>query len=439
MRDFSSFRSLFTQLASKKFLNEKTSAFFFYENTILSFKTIVEQYTGKKMFATVVNRSENYPPIHRTFFSLEWEETGYKIDAGATDYEKNRAELKGKGEFLERLSSFVPVGLLKKYGSDRKKIADNIQKKFLAKKFLTFGYVLVPYYEIFYGLKSERKTKSQITTNGCAGHFDKKQATVNALMELIQRDSFLMYWLNSISPKHINVKEYSKKSSRIKKLVDDFEKYNLKYYFLDTTSDIKVPTCCCILVDTRNGRHVVSLGASSGFDAEECLLSAACEAISISSSKKKGMFTFKNDYVPFSDKNIGRIERISIYDSVEEFKKMNFFIDSKESISVEDFISVSGTLLDVLDTTQKKYLYLKNLFKLRCNENKNYEILIYSIDNDLLDYFGYYVVRVMCKGLYSLYLNESFADPQHPRLKEFVKNKNLEKFAKLNIWPHPFP
>ncbi len=439
MKNFHPIRSLFGQLVLKKFFNKDSLGFFFYENTRLTFKNIVEEHTGVKISAPIVNRSENYPPLHRAFFSFEHKETNYKIDAGAADYDKNMSELKGKGEFLERFSMYAPIGLLKKYGPDKNMMKEKVQKKLLAKKLLTFGYTFVPYNEIYYGLKGENKTQSQITTNGCAGHFDKKQAVVSALLELIQRDSFLVYWLNSIAPKHINVQEYAKKNTKIKKLIDDLERYHLNYYFLDITSDIEVPTCCCVILDRRNGRHVIGLGASSGFDSEGCLMSAATEAISVLSSKKEVVFSFKKDYVPFTDKAIGRTERITLYDSVEESKKMKFFIESTESISVEDFVSISGVISSIPDDVHKKQSYLKKIFKKRHKDNKMYEILTYSVNNDLLDYYGYYVIRVMCKGLYNLYLTESFADPHHPRLKEFVKNRKLEKFAKLNIWPHPFP
>jgi hypothetical protein len=37
-----------------------------------------------------------------------------------------------------------------------------------------------------------------------------------------------------------------------------------------------------------------------------------------------------------------------------------------------------------------------------------------------------------------MYLREGFANPNHPRLDEFIRAKKIEKIAKRNTFPHPF-
>jgi ribosomal protein S12 methylthiotransferase accessory factor YcaO len=223
-------------------------------------------------------------------------------------------------------------------------------------------------------------------------------------------------------------------------MVGKIKDYNLKYYFLDITSDIGVPVCVCVLITQSETGERVSIGAGAGFSAEQILSSAFSEAISIMNYIHGiSPITLHKKYEPFTDSKIDRDMRIRLYCNNEMFEKFKFFISSKETVSVEDFITVGKTISVPANDTRSQLVYLKKIFRERYKENKDYDVFVYKIKNKLLEEFDYKVVRIVCDGLYSLYLNENFADPNHPRLKEFVKNKGLEKVAKLNIWPHPFP
>jgi len=385
-----------------------------------------------------------------------------RVSCGAYDIQSNSSEvatadglalsrIRAQGEFMERLSSIFPLKEFISNDFNPSIVFKKIPVHLYAKKLFSFGYKKVHSTQIYYGLFGQNKKeiyskiKYQPTTSGGAGHFNKRTAILNGLLELIQRDGFLVYWLNTISPRRIDVDSYlmntnssSDSMNALTKLVSDFKKYNLEYHFLDITSDITVPTACCILItDSPTGRRV-ALGASSGFDGVVPLISAATEATSVLESIFfKEPFILKKNYKPFSDESIKRNERLCLYTTDEMVKQITFFFSNPESISVDEWMAVSKNKLE--NNTKKSLQYLKKIFKDRARYNSDYEVSIYEIQNPLLTYFNYTVVRVFCNGLYSLYLDESFGNPNHPRLAEFVKNKKLEASAKLNPWPHPFP
>ena len=202
-----------------------------------------------------------------------------------------------------------------------------------------------------------------------------------------------------------------------------------------------MPTCVCVLVsDSPTGKRIV-LGSASGFNGEDILASAAMESLVVLNwNYFSEPLILSDPYIPFSDARIGRDARLSIYLNDENFKKFVFFISSTESITLENFTTCNNALSGVpLEDSKGQLSYLKKMFKQKYKENKEYDVLVYEVKNRLLDTFDYRVVRVICRALYPLYLNENLADPEHPRLKEFVKAKGLEKEAVLNIWPHPFP
>jgi thiazole/oxazole-forming peptide maturase SagD family component len=408
---------------------------------------------------TVVKRrlNNNFPQLLSTSFSVF--NRCFNVSANSSDLYTERGKklsgLKARGEFLERLSAYLPLDILKKNDFDLDKTIKTLPKSLPAKKLFSYGSQKVHPARVFYSLrnnfsKNTQGLNYQPTTNGGAGHFIYKQAVLNGLLELIQRDAFLMYWMNSISPKKIDANKYLEENglnndtviNDLRLLLNDFKKYNLTCHFLDITSDIAVPAVCCVLISDSPEGEKVALGASAGFNPCSNLLSSATEATSVFSSNYfKEAFVLDDKHIPFQDKKIGRNERLRLYMNSENYKHFDFFVKNEKTISVEDWASLQGVAPAQYlgDNVQSNLSYLKKLFNARKKTNSAYEVLIYKIQNKLLEKFDYIVVRVLCDALYSLYLNERFADPKHPRLAEFIKNKNLESEAKLNIWPHPFP
>ncbi|HEY4488436.1 MAG TPA: YcaO-like family protein, partial [Candidatus Paceibacterota bacterium] len=101
------------------------------------------------------------------------------------------------------------------------------------------------------------------TTSGCAGHFTREEALLSALLELIERDGFLIYWLNMLSPRVIEVARSPDPS--IRRLLAYLERYRIRPYFLDTTTDIGIPSLVCVVVDELSGSRI-GIGGACGFD-----------------------------------------------------------------------------------------------------------------------------------------------------------------------------
>lgn len=410
--------------------------------------------------------NNNFPQFTSTSVSAKFHELSVK--SVSLEYEKyiNKgiSNIKAKGEFLERLSVMLPVDIFSKRSDLRKNIDSLISKKVFFKNVFNFGYKRIDIKYVYYGLRHGSVLATsylwQVTTNGCAGHFSKKKALNSAILELIQRDSFLVYWLNTISPKIIDIESFKENNKDLEKdspafsflqMLEDLEKYNIKYYFLDITSDIEVPAVCCVLVSetTGKGEKKISLGAGCGFGGVRDLTSACLEGLSMLpyAFYNHDNFNLKKDsYIPFKDAKIDKDQRLLIYQKPEMYKEFEFFISSKSTINLEDWTTVNGYISEkgfdisrLVNDTDYQLKYLKSIFEKRTASNPDYNLYFYNIKNKILSNFEYYAVRVICFALYQVYLNENHAKPDHPRIKEFVKNKGLEKEAKLNIWPHPFP
>lgn len=461
MLNFNSRHSVLVDGIVSKALSDKYFGGYFDFSADKEFIAFVKKYTDLDASIFTERLNNNFPQLQNTRISTKI--VDYVVTAGSTDIAteegKKLINLKARGEFLERLSSSFPLDEVTKNKGNKEALTLFSQKELFAKKLFSFGYKKIKAQYVYYVLPRTKEKNGtylrQPTTNGGAGHFDYTKAVVNGLLETIERDAFLVYWLNTISPKKIDVDSYLAQESKtpsetfksLGRMVKDFKKYKIEYYFLDITSDIDVPVVCCvIIVDSPTGKRI-SLGSSAGFDIVDTILASATEATSIASANYfKDPYVLNEPYIPFEDNAIGRSERLRLYTTDNMFTKASFLIKNTDTVSIEDWSTVEGRILargytsSSLDgNTKNIFTYLKQIFKERSQHNKDYEVVVYQIKNKLLKHFNYKVVRVFCDALYSIYLNENYADPHHPRLKEFIKNKGLEKIAKLNTSPHLFP
>ncbi len=386
------------------------------------------------------NLDASLPRFGTLAFKLDFGE--YQITASA--FEEDWALLfnKTSGEFLERVSSYLPLDLWKKVSFKKEDVGPFLDgKKIKVKKVLTLGNARIPAEDIYWGLVGHRKNS---TTSGTAGHFNYAQALINAWLELVERDSFLVHWLNTISPQRISLENFFKVASsanvnQLKELIEKCKRYKLEVYFLDITSDIKVPVCCAVIISRSSTDIKVTVGASAGFDAAQILLSSLREALSVLTFNYKNEPFYFNEQIPKEKQNIKRKERLSQVFSEKNFNKVSFLIENSREINVETWIETEISTVNKIPSRADILSYLKKIFSEKKKENNAYSVYSFNLENSLISFFNYKVIRVICYGLYPLFLDEKLSDLNHPRLKEFVHSKGYGTVAKINTWPHLFP
>jgi thiazole/oxazole-forming peptide maturase SagD family component len=268
------------------------------------------------------------------------------------------------------------------------------------------------------------------TTNGGAGHFTKAKATICALYEHIQRDGFLLYWLNSISPKRIT--EALRRSPLVKPTIEYFERYGFTVHLLDTTTDIGVPTITAIIVDTSPDRNTIGIGSATGFSLSSIAISALHEALMIAGYQrriiqKSGIFKLPESYVPFADKTVGQEQRIALWCGPEMYQKLLFFLTGEEQCDT--------TYLDDRQfmSSEEELMYLLSLLK-----RAHCSVYAYEVKHNVLTQIGYHVVKTIVPPLVPMYLREDLATVSASRIKTFAKYMGVAP-NDLNPLPHPFP
>ncbi|MFJ3611924.1 MULTISPECIES: TOMM precursor leader peptide-binding protein [Streptomyces] len=115
----------------------------------------------------------------------------------------------------------------------------------------------------------------QESSNGCASGGSLEEAVYFGLMEVVERDAFLLAWYGQVPLREIDPVTSARRSTR--HMVDRLAMYGYRARFFDTRIGFPIPvvTACAERVDGSTGR--MCFGAGAGLDPESALDSALCE------------------------------------------------------------------------------------------------------------------------------------------------------------------
>lgn len=348
---------------------------------------------------------------------------------------QDRATFVAQAELLERLSTWLPLDSAVKLAFNKKKIGEEFPKEIRLQSVLGRRSLLAPVSEVYWGIAQDKSIPYHVTTSGTATHTTYDRAVLHAWLELIERDAFFVHWLQGISPKHIDTAKLEEEDASFRDKLKQLREAQHTLYILDITTDIAVLTCLALLIVQTEKGYSFGVSAKTSFDAKSAIVNSVMDAVAVAYSVEGvAPYILPESYVPFKDQTITKEKRLALYKTKEAIENASFLWSSSESISYEDFrASVSG-----VDNVKAELRYLQEIFKKRYREDARYDVFEYTCRNKLLSFFGFHVVRVICRGLYPIYLTESFASPDHPRLEEFARYKGLENTVRITTFPHPF-
>ena len=149
----------------------------------------------------------------------------------------------------------------------------------------TWGYslrdrrpVLVPEQLVFYLDRRPYKKFVQECSNGCASGSCVEEAILHAMLELLERDAFLLAWYGGARLPEIDMSTCKDPSIRFMR--DRIARLGYEMRLFDQRADLPVPTVIAV-AERRDGQPgTLCFGAGAGFDPEEAVHSAMSETAS---------------------------------------------------------------------------------------------------------------------------------------------------------------
>jgi ribosomal protein S12 methylthiotransferase accessory factor len=285
-----------------------------------------------------------------------------------------------------------------------------------------------------YRLAEGEPILKQRNTSGSGGMFTREEAILSGLYELIQRDGFLVHWLNRIAPPHIDPASF--RSEKVRELFAVCNRYGIEAHVVDITSDIGVPAMAAVLIDTYGKGPAVTVGGGCGPDPEQAAERAMAEALGVRywlrNAMEQSVYDLPEGYEPFFTGGLDQKTRLIYWGNPGMEKEIRFFLSGK-SLSIQD--------VPVYEWQGNKGPKgeLDSLLKLFSGRGDGYEVFCYEAKDTVLDVLGYASVSVSVPALLPLYLDETKAPLGKPRIREAAIAMGYESSASINPIPHPFP
>ncbi|MFD6229285.1 TOMM precursor leader peptide-binding protein [Streptomyces sp. NPDC060232] len=134
---------------------------------------------------------------------------------------------------------------------------------------------LVPEILTYYHAPGLENRFVQESSNGCASGGSLAEAAYFGLMEVVERDAFLLTWYGRQPLPEIDPASSSRRSTRA--MVDRLAMYGYRARFFDTRITFPVPVVTAVAERFDGGPGRMCFGAGAGLDPESALASALCE------------------------------------------------------------------------------------------------------------------------------------------------------------------
>ena len=403
-----------------------------------------------------VSRIANYNDDPKVFTYVAYYKTRNKNNShssSGTSFNQKKALIKALGEAIERycLDSVDKKNLITASVSElntphldpfnipsfsKNQLSKKSFKQFIFTKNTKFrwvqGYsdtgqkkVLIPaqlVYTSYTPLPNEPYIRFPISTGGAA-HRSFNQALYTGICEIIERDSFMIHYLNKLSAPIVDIQKMQSKSLR--QILSILERYKLKLTVFDMTTDLHVPVYMAILLDKTGNGPAVSVGLKAGFHVVDSLIGAIEESLMVRTWVRDKFIYGDNPFeMPKTIKTIDQRAYFWLKPNAIEYLK--FLFESKQDKKVE-----------ILSIDNEDYLS-----KVTSLLNKT-GLHIYYVDitQKEIKKAGFTVLKVFVPELYPLYFDEEYPYLGLSRLYQvpvtlgvFPKPKSESEFNRI---PHP--
>ncbi|HEX6976867.1 MAG TPA: YcaO-like family protein [Patescibacteria group bacterium] len=416
-------------------------------NLVESFERTRQHYDEPKFWfysATLSDKNLTHDGLH---FSSN--------SSGVSFFSQKMAVLKALVEALERYSNFAffqkDVDFTGTYSDvktsainprlfvyfSEKQLHINEYKKFLIDEKSRFRWTkvksltnskeyLVPCQSIYLSydpIQSEPIIHPSIST-GAAGHSNLDSAILAGIYEIIERDSFMIYYLNKLKPKKYDLR--SSKNKIISSLVEITDRYNMELYSVDISTDLDIPVVASILIDRSGLSKAVSVGLKANLDVEKAIVGSINEAFHTRS-------WIREAYI----KNPVSISKVKLFED-SSIKNRGLLWYHPRSISKINFLIKELKIKNIGPknkrvSVQAQITQLKNILRKR-----NYTIYYKDITPMYFKNIPFKAVKVLVPGMQPLYLDEKFPLWGGKRLYDVPSKLGYKRNAKLNAYPHPF-
>ena len=112
-------------------------------------------------------------------------------------------------------------------------------------------------------------------SNGCAAGNTLEEAVVQGFLELVERNSYAIWWYNRLQRPEVDLGQFD--DPYVRELQRQFVEAGRRLWVLDVTSDLGIPSYVAVMHWTEGAQEQIEFGSGAHFDARIALLRALTE------------------------------------------------------------------------------------------------------------------------------------------------------------------
>ena len=138
-----------------------------------------------------------------------------------------------------------------------------------------FRYIPTGQLYFSYPMREYSDAQTPPDSNGCASGNTFEEAVLQGIMELVERDSFAMWWYNRLRFPELDVSAF--KNPFLEEAYEYYHKYNRSLRCFDVSSDLDISVVISVSYRTDKEKQDIIVGAGAHFDPHIATLRSICE------------------------------------------------------------------------------------------------------------------------------------------------------------------
>ena len=281
----------------------------------------------------------------------------------------------------------------------------------------------------FHGSREAHKKDGEPTiistiTTGLATGQTRTDALLGGALEIIERDAFMITWMNHLSPPLINVADAAKDSQSLTKLLSMCSRYRLSAQAILHPTDVPAYAVCAVVKDDSETGAPLTIGLNANRNLAHAIEKSLLEALRMRQNVRRRAKGKQATEKQTSELN--HMERVDYWAFGDRYKTLSFLTDGKQ-------IRIEGRPWDN-DTPEEHW----ERILLWCRD-KNYECASVDLGVSEKNVSPWHIHMVVMPELQPIHQNERLIYLGGERLKSIPKQFGYKPLEKLfTDEPHPF-
>lgn len=266
-------------------------------------------------------------------------------------------------------------------------------------------------------------------TTGLGTGVNATDAIVSGILELIERDAFMISYLNKMSPPVIDIEHLSAQDKEIEYIYQRFSKYGLRAHIIELPTDFPVYVFAVLLEDCIGTGPVWAVGASADTNQRQAIIDALSEAFTV-----RIFIRYKQNSIqlPSDIRALNQDTRLIFWSKPENKDKLRFFVEGPtkkillpdKGLDDKAHIRHSASSLEML----------RNSFK-----ELGTDVVSVNLSHPAAQTAGLHTYMTVAPELQPLHLFERMPYISGERLQSVPAKLGYRARKVIFTEPHPFP